>query len=449
MKAGAATVVLGFAFLSGCQTYTPTLAPVRLEAYSALVGSRRLEETPASAVWSGADLLSAALVRNARVAEAAAKYRTAMAAVKAAAARAPTTLTLSTEYSNEPSPWLFGAGLGIPLDSGARRSERITQGDLAALQARYGYGEAVWAVRSALQRARAERLCADAEIDIAETLVLARQNRADRLDRRVAAGEDDDPTALVAHTELAAARQRLDDARARREQADIALAKALGVSANAVRDLKLAPLGSGPSSPFNAALRENAVLSRSDILSAVADYDLAESALRTEVLRQRPEVQLGPGYSWDHGVSKLPFNLSLTLPPADMNRAAIAGAEVKRAEAGRTLEALQADILAQVDQSAAALAAARSSLTRAQSRDLAVARRLENAAARSVGAGESARTDELAARAARIEAELVVADADRTTAFAVIDLEDALRMPFDPAEAAVLQAALSSQGERR
>nr|QQZ49430.1 hypothetical protein JKL49_20890 [Phenylobacterium glaciei] len=70
------------------------------------------------------------------------------------------------------------------------------------------------------------------------------------------------------------------------------------------------------------------------MLRAVVDYDLAESALRTEVARQYPEVRIGPGYTYDHGVQKIPFNLTLVLPPLDLNRAAIAQAEARRTEAG-------------------------------------------------------------------------------------------------------------------
>jgi CRISPR system Cascade subunit CasA len=250
--------------------------------------------------------------------------------------------------------------------------------------------------------------------------------------------------ALTAQAELAVAEQRLAAARGRRDTATASLAQALGVSPGAARDLALAPPGGPPRLDDLAAWRRDAALSRRDVLRAVADYDLAENALRLEVAKQYPEVRLGPGYMYDHGVDKLPFNLSLVLPTYDLNRHAIDQAEVARAAAGRSLEAVQADALAAVDTAAAALSAARADQDRIAARALPAAREAAAAAARAVRAGEGDRTDDLAARAAELDAELSLRDAERTSALAVVDLEDALRRAFDPAETAALQAALGS-----
>ncbi|WP_199225348.1 TolC family protein, partial [Caulobacter sp. HMWF025] len=208
--------------LTGCAHYVA--APVRLESYPAALQTRRLDEKPNDAVWTGADLLAASLTRNAAVAEAAARCRTAVAAARATRVAPGMTLTLTAEYSRDPKPWLYGAGGDIPLDIGGRRGERLNAADLAAVQALHDYGEAVWAVRSALTRARADRVSADDELRLARRLEAVRQVRAERLDRRVAAGEDDRPAVLAARAELALAHRRVADAVARRAQADAALA---------------------------------------------------------------------------------------------------------------------------------------------------------------------------------------------------------------------------------
>lgn len=431
--------------LAACTSYVA--APVTLEAYPAAVAGRRLDDKPPGALRSGADLLAAALTRNAAIAEAAAKQRTAAASAKASWVAPGMTLNLTVEYArSEQKQWLYGAGSDIPLDVGARRGERMNAADLAALQALYDYGEAVWTVRTALTRARSDRLSAEAELDLARRLESVRQARADRLDQRVAAGEDDRSLALAARTDLAVAHRRVADARARRAQADAALAQALGVPVAALADLSLAPVGPPPEALDLTQARRDAALTRRDVLKAVVDYDLAESALRLEVAKQYPEIHVGPGFTWDHGVSKLPFTLGLVLPPMDMNRAAIAQAETKRAEAGRSLEAVQAAALGAVDQASSALAAARITEASTRDRDLPVARRLAEATARSVRAGEADRVDDLGAQAALIEAELALLDARRATIVAGVDLEDALRMPFDPAETTLLQSASRALG---
>lgn len=442
----AAPISVGLVLLlAGCATYVP--APVRLEAYPAALETRALDGKLAGATWTGGDLLAAALARNAAVAESAAKYRTAVAAAKTSRVAPSMTLTLTAEYAkSEPKQWLYGVGSDIPLDIGARRGERLNAADLAALQALYDYGEVVWTVRTALARARAERLSADAELVLAQRLEAVRQDRADRLDRRVAAGEDDRSLALVARTDLALAHRRVVDARARRVQADAALAQALGVPVAAVANLALAPVSSPPSDLDFAQARRDAATTRRDVLKAVVDYDLAESALRLEIAKQYPEIHLGPGYTYDHGVAKLPFNLGLVLPPPDLNRAAIAQAEAKRAEAGRSLEAVQASALGTADQAWSALGAARIAEASTRERDLPIARRLAEATARSAKAGEADRVDDLGAQATLIEAELAALDARRVAVAAGVDLEDALRVSFDPAETPLLRNASRALG---
>ena len=430
--------------LTGCAHYKA--APIRLDAYPAALDARQLDAKPVGTPWASGDLLAASLARNAAITEAAAKYKTALATAKASRVAPSMSLTLTAEYSRDPKPWLYGFGGDAPLDIGARRGERLTAADLAAAQALYAYGETAWTVRMALTRARADRTSADAELVLALQLQAMRQARAERLDRRVADGEDDRALALTARTDLSAVHRRIADARARRVQADVALAQALSVPVSAVADLTLTPPISPPPELDLTRARREAALARLDVLRAMVDYDLAESALKLEVAKQYPEIHLGPGYAWDHGVAKLPFNLSLVLPPNDLNRAAIAQAEAKRAEAGRSLEAVQALALAAVDQAQAVLSASRTTQALVRERDLPIARRLAAAAARGLKAGEVDKVDDLAAQAAVLEVELSLLDAARATSGAEIALEDALRTPFDATETQLLKDATRDLG---
>lgn len=444
MKRGWISAGLFVATLGGCVHYAP--APLPPERYPAALEARRLDERPAGAVWSGADLLTAALALNPQIAAARAKAATARAAARAAKLAPGPTLTLTAEYADESPRWGYGAAADIPVDAGARRRTRVTTADLQALQAGYDVGEANWTVRTALAKARIERQSAAVDLALAERLVTVRRERLQRLERRVAAGEDDRALSLAAQAELGAAERRLADARGRSDQAAVALAKALGVAPAAVRSLALAPLGEEPALDGLPAWRLKAALSRSDVLRAIADYDIAENALRVEVAKQYPEVRIGPGYTYDHGVTKLPLSLSLVLPSYDLNRRAIDQAEAGRTAAGRAMEATQAEVLAAVDAAVGAVATARASLDRLANRDLPAARRAAINAASAVRAGEGDRVDDLAAQAAALDAELNRADARRTLWTALADLENALRRSFDPAESAVLQSAMTSSG---
>ena len=125
--------------------------PPAPERFAAAFDAQRLEPPPGG-VWTDDALLSAAIARSPAVRQAALAYRSAVAAAKAARTPPPTSLVLVAEYSKDAggtTPWLYSGLFDIPLDLGARRSTRLDNADLAALQALYDYAEAIWAVRTA------------------------------------------------------------------------------------------------------------------------------------------------------------------------------------------------------------------------------------------------------------------------------------------------------------
>lgn len=437
--------------LTGCVHYEAK--PPAPERFAAAYDARRLEPPPGG-VWTDDALLSAAIARSPAVQQAALAYRSAVAAAKAARTPPPTSLVLVAEYSRDAggtTPWLYSGLFDIPLDIGARRSTRVDGADLAALQALYDYAEAIWAVRTAIVHAHIERLAADRQLTLAEGALALRQDRAAKLELRIRSGEDARPAGLTAQTELAAAERKLRDVQMLRVQADGALAKALGVSEAAVQGLALSPLPGAlpaPAAGDLAAWRQEAALRRRDILRAVADYDIAEQTLRLEVAKQYPDIHLGPGYTFERGQHKIPFDLTLVLPPRDLNKANIQAAEAKRAEAGAKLDAAQALVLTTVDQATASLAGAGAGLRLAMDKDLPTARRAAEAARRSAAQGELDRTDQEAAEAAALDAEIASVDAWRLAWTAAADLEDALRRP-SPRESAVLEAAVKQAGDNR
>ena len=421
--------------VGGCQTY----APVRLDpaAYPADLALRRLGDPGHE--WTESELLTVALTQNPDVLAAKARRLSARRLAVASKAGPAAGLTLTAEYANNAgaSPWLYGAGLDLASDRGIRRKTRLTLADLDLLQADYDYEGAVWAVRSSLARAMAARRVASDSLGLAQNLTDIRQRRADLMDARVAAGEDSRSAALLARADLSAARHRLADVLAKLNQANADLARSLGMSPSAVEDARLAPAAqqaSEPTANLETALR------RSDVLAAVVGYDRAEAGLRLEIARQFPEIRFGPGYSWDHGVVKLPFNLALVLPPADLHRANIRTAEAKRQEAARNLEAIEAQVMDQTEKGRTGLAQTRMQLALIRDRDLPAAQGLANAARRALKAGEGDQTDALAAEAALLEADLAKVEAEGAALGAGIDLEDAMRATFSTQDTQILKS---------
>jgi outer membrane protein, heavy metal efflux system len=84
-------------------------------------------------------------------------------------------------------------------------------------------------------------------------------------------------------------------------------------------------------------IQRDAVLNRLDVRRALAQYAAAEADLQLEIAKQYPDIQIGPGYTYEEGHSYFTLGLSATLPVFNRNQGPIAEAEARRREAGRRL----------------------------------------------------------------------------------------------------------------
>lgn len=448
-----AFVLMAAGAVTGCATYTP--APLTSAGVATNYARRSLApevvrqdlaHIAPSAQWDGASwdrlaLFAALSANNPGVVAARSRAISAEYAARAARAGPAMTLTLTAEYARsapDSSPWLYGATSDVPLDIGARRAARVRSSDLAALMARYDYAEVLWAARLGLRRALAERFIAARQVSIAEELARVRARQLAAMQRRFDAGEVARIELERVRADTAADTRRLAESQARSIAARAALADALGVPSSVIENVPLAWDGfDAPTAPADADIasaRQDALLSRADVLRAVAAYDVAESDLRGAVARQYPELHLGPGYTWERGLVKLPFSLGLVLPPLDFNRNAIRAAEASRMEAAANLE--RSISLAQnaIDTALGERGAARAALTRIRSEELASARTAARQSDLEIEQGAIDRVDWAAAQASYLQAQLAELDALLRVHTADSALEDALRRPLEGPE---------------
>jgi cobalt-zinc-cadmium efflux system outer membrane protein len=394
--------------------------------------------------WNRADLLIAMLHFNDTVAQGRAAVNVATAVQRTAREYPNPSVTLASEYANQHdgSPlWLWGIATDWLLDFGTRRNERMTAADLALQQARYDFIELTWKSRSSLRKAMADLLITNSEVTLLEANHADRESQLTMARRQLELGAAarGDVDRLVSDALLD--EQKLNDARRRSSTARSSLASALGVPVAALEPVHLVwDHLDDPPEPADEVLRqwrEDALLVRADVRSAVVGYSLAEQALRLEVAKQYPEVHLGPGYTWDHGVKRLQFNLGLSLPFVNRNRGAIAEAEARRQEAGAKLEATVASAYSEIDEAIRQWRLARTRLTDAHGAIYDSAQRIYSETQRGFDAGSHDRTELLAARIARTLTELQVLDAVRGAQDAMASLEDALRRPLEGPEVAI------------
>jgi outer membrane protein, heavy metal efflux system len=395
--------------------------------------------------YGRAELLLVALELNPQLAEARAALAESSAAVTSARALPNPTVSLALERYTEAQagsrPWLWGISTDLLLDTALRRRLRTQLADAGVRGARLDYGEAVWKVDRSLRSALADLLLARQETALAEQAVTTAGELQEGMQQRHALGETGPGGVLLAAQSLARARGDAAAAAQREADALARLARAVGVPASALAGVPLRwEAFDQPRAPDPARLQplvERALLSRPDLEQALVAYDRREIELHQQVRAQYPQLSLGPGYTYDHGIRKLTFNASASLPVFNQNQGPIAEARARREAAGLHVEAVQAGIDNEIQAAMARLQLALQALHAARSG--------EQAAETQLGQTEHAQALGAEDHLAVMDARMIVLAA-RQTALAALDqahraqaaLEDALRTPLDPAEAGLL-----------
>src|ERR1700722_8910186 len=442
------------ATLAGCVEYHA--APLQPEQSADEFAVRRLAEVqlggeivrllPQAAAnwppreWDRALLLAVALTQNPQLAVARAQVKAALSREITAAQAPNPDLILESEYARHDShPWLYGVSLDWLLRSSERRR---LDSDIARLDtgnARLQLMDEAWAVRSALAAALSDweggrrRLALLARLAAAQDRLLVIENQ------RVQAGEDA-PSELLASQQARIQIERQEGELREAVLADqAAAARALGLPPQALDDVTFVWPDWGEPPPveedMRRATREQALLSRADLGQAIGEYAAAEAKLQLSIARQYPQFVLSPGYYWDHGIAKFPFDVGFTLP-LNGNRGEIAEARAGRDLAGQRILALQADIYGQIVAAERAERIARASADAAE-RQLQAALRQQQTAELGFKVGAADLEERLAAEILAMRAELEVIQAHAQLQNSRNNLEDVLHAPLSGPELAL------------
>jgi cobalt-zinc-cadmium efflux system outer membrane protein len=229
------------------------------------------------------------------------------------------------------------------------------------------------------------------------------------------------------------------------DAAQAAAAKALGLPPQALDGMVFAwpDWGAPPtlSEDTQRAAREQALLSRADLGQAIGDYAAAEAKLRLSIARQYPQFVLSPGYYWDHGIAKFPFDVGFTLP-LNRNQGEIFEARAGRDLAGQRILALQSDIYGEIVAGERAELIARAG-TDAAERQLQAALRQQQTAELGFKVGAADLEDRVAAQILALRAELEVTQARAQLQVSRNNLEDVLHAPLSGPELALANSMSS------
>jgi outer membrane protein TolC len=392
--------------------------------------------------WDRAELLAVALTQNPRLAVARAQVKAALSREITAAQAVNPDLTLQSEYARHDShPWLYGVSVNWLLRSPQRRRLDEQIAGLDTSNARLELMDEAWGVRRALASALSDLEGGRRRLKVLDRLAAA-QDRLLVLERqRISAGEDPPSELLTNEQARIQIEQQQSELREHNDAAQAAAAKALGLPPQSLDGVAFAWPDWGEPPPVHEdarrGAREQALLSRADLGQAIGEYAAAEAKLRLSIARQYPEFVLSPGYYWDHGIAKFPFDVGFTLP-FNRNKGEIAEARAGRELAGQRILALQADISGEIAAAERQENIAREGAEAAE-RQVEAARRRKETADLSLKLGATDMEQQVGAQILAMRAELELVEMRGQLQNSRNDLENVLHTPLSGPELALAQ----------
>ncbi|MCB1279402.1 TolC family protein [Prosthecobacter sp.] len=363
--------MLSLVLLAACTAYRSK--PISPEESAADFAQRRLdspgvrkflEEQKASrGAWNVDRLSLVAAYYHPDVALARAEADEMSAAIKTAEMRPNPVFTFGPQFAGNRvspyTPWFIAGNVFIPIETAGKRSKRTQQAIAAAEAARWRVSSRAWAARSRVRAAMLELHGARENIRLLETEQKLHDEAIKKLTAQMEAGDVSPFELTQARLMLNRARLALQDAQRLAATGEAKLAAAVGVPLSAIRSVSL-DFSSLQRLPdvSESSTRRHALTQRADLLSLLADYAAAESALKLEIAKQYPDLRIGPGFDYNQGQNRWQLGVSLDLP-VNGNRGPIAQAEARRVTAEKRFLAQQNTIQGELDIALAAYRASR------------------------------------------------------------------------------------------
>ena len=444
------TLALGSLLAAGCGARQYRPAPIAPDETAAGFEARRLSDPGLRAfaeqglgrpfavwpppAWDYRALSLAALYFNPSLDAAHARVAESQAQSVTAGARPNPSLGLTPGV---PSPYLLTFELSFPIETAGKRGYRVQAARNLELAAQFELAQTAWTVRSSVRAALVEHLLSARMLDLLRAEADVRTEQVRLLQAVSAAGEVSRQEVAAAQIELSRARTAVGNAAEHTLESEAELAAAIGIPAQALKGMRLSwsDLDTPPGAEIlrQDEIERAAVLNRLDVRGALARYAAAESTLQLELAKQYPDINIGPGYTYEEKRSYFTIGLAATLPVFDRNQGPIAEAEARRQEARAEFLETQARAIARSERALALYGAALEGFAEA-GRLAELQGRQREATRKSVQSGEQGRLD-----LADAEIEYSVAARARLEALAHVQralgaLEDAVEKPLAPGE---------------
>lgn len=321
--------------------------------------------------WTIDDLVYCALFFNPSLNIARAQWRSAEAAkFTAAEMRLP---TLSGNYENtdanqSTSPHAYKLSIDLPIETANKRNIRIESAQHLAEAAKLKIASSAWQLRTDTIRATYDYLYNLKLIALLEKEQAKRQEIVAIFQKRMQVGESSNLELSKANLLLQDATASLESAQRNQPVLNSKLASTLGLTPAALSRMQIADLVNAETIQAlvtnhpSEEIQSRAIFNRLDLRIALERYAVAEAKVKLEIAKQYPDLVFKPGYAYDFGERIWSLGLSGLMTILTKNKSAIAEAKQLREVEVAQFEALQANVIAEVNTADAKLAQAKQML---------------------------------------------------------------------------------------
>jgi len=376
--------LVAICLLAGCamQRYTP--APIVASATASQFQSRNLandglrafeESNLGHAVspwppksWGLQTISLAALFFNPALDLARARLATAEGAIVTARARPNPTFDF---VPGVPTPYLLTQDFLLVIETAGKRGRRVQIAQNLDEVARFDLADSAWTVVMGARLALLNYLVASRNLELLRSEQQIREDQIGILQQILSVGEITRLDVDLARIELLKTQVTTRTAEGQVADAKAVLAAAIGIPVAGLDgpefswpDLDTPP---APESLSADQIQRDAVLNRLDIRRALAQYAAAEAAVHSEIAKQYPNFNIGPGYTYEERNSFFTVGFSTSPPLFNRNQGPIAEAEGRRKEAAAAFLQTQAQVIARSERALANYTAALKEVAEAQS----------------------------------------------------------------------------------
>ncbi len=251
----------------------------------------------------------------------------------------------------------------LPIETNGKRGLRkaITQFRTAAAQAKI---ETIkWDIRREILASLINLYSADQKRKIYQDATTTQKNIINIYEQRAKQGQLLTAIASQANIVDLQTQLQLQDSKAIKDKSLVSLASSISVPLDSVNQISIdfSDIKKIAQSDLDLEnLRAKTLLNNPELVAALMEYNATHEALKLEIAKQIPDVNIGPAYQWDaHDGGKIGLGFSLTLPIFNQNEGPIAEAKARREIAAANFNVIQARIISGIETAEVSLVTAK------------------------------------------------------------------------------------------